>query len=182
MPRPGTVVDLVHPLVLLAIITFLPHNLWTWIQIPLYLVFFKFFWLWCGFVAEMKKEVGKEEVGLSSDTMIVMVMVTPRPPSSLTLVFAKEGRGICCTRGKLSGRARWKRRRRWVKKVEGGRRWFRRVEEEEGEAKGRRRRIVRLSCGLENLRLYLPRQGCFLQCQDQGSSEVPYIRGTIPVS
>ena len=67
VPRPGTVVDLVHPLVLFAIITFLPHNLWTWIQIPLYLVFFKFFWLWCGFVAEMKKEVAREEVGLSSD-------------------------------------------------------------------------------------------------------------------
>ena len=66
VPRPGTVVDLVHPLVLLAIITFLPHNLWTWIQIPLYLVFF---WLWCGFVAKMKKEVGREreEVGLRSD-------------------------------------------------------------------------------------------------------------------
>ena len=61
--RPGTVVDLVHPLVLLAIITLLPHNLWTWIQIPLYLVFFKFFWLWCGFVAKMKKEVAREEVG-----------------------------------------------------------------------------------------------------------------------
>ena len=69
LPRPGTVVDLVHPLLLLAIVTFLPHNLWTWIQIPLYLVFFKFFWLWCGFVAEMKKEVAREEVGLSSDTV-----------------------------------------------------------------------------------------------------------------
>ena len=115
-------VDLVHPLLLLAIVTFLPHNLWTWIQIPLYLVFFKFFWLWCGFVAEMKKEVAREEVGLSSDTMIVIVMVTSRPPSSLTLVFAKEGRGICCTRGKLSARARWERRRKWVRKVEGGRR------------------------------------------------------------
>ena len=67
--RPGTVVDLVHPLVLLAIMTFLPHNLWTWIQILLYLVFFEFFWLWCGFVAKMKKEVGREreEVGLRSD-------------------------------------------------------------------------------------------------------------------
>ena len=51
-----------HPLVLLAIITFLPHNLWTWIQIPLYLVFFKFFWLWSGFVAKMKEEVAREEV------------------------------------------------------------------------------------------------------------------------
>ena len=63
--RPGTVVDLVHPLVLMAIITFLPHNLWTWIQILLYLVFFEFFWLWCGFVAKMKKEVAREEVGFN---------------------------------------------------------------------------------------------------------------------
>ena len=62
MTRPGTVVDVVHPLILLTVITFLPHNLWTWIQIPLYLVFFKFFWLWCGFVAKMKKEVAREEV------------------------------------------------------------------------------------------------------------------------
>ena len=60
--RPGAVVDLAHPLVLLFTITFLPHNLWLWIQIPLYIVFFKFFWTWCGYVAEMKKEAEKEQV------------------------------------------------------------------------------------------------------------------------
>ena len=60
--RPGAVVDLAHPLVLLFTITFLPHNLWLWIQIPLYIVFFKFFWTWCGYVAELKKEAEKEQV------------------------------------------------------------------------------------------------------------------------
>ena len=97
--------------------------------------------------------------------VITMVMLTPRPLYCLTLVCAKEEKDICCTSGKLSDR---RVRRRWPRKGKGGRRSWRRVK---GEARGRRR-AARHSCGLENLRLHLPRQGCFLLCHNQESSEV----------
>ena len=85
---------------------------------------------------------------------MVMVMSTFRPPSCLTSVCAKEGKDICCTSGKLSGRARMERRRRLTKGEGRKRRAKAKVK--------RRRKIARLSCGSENLPLHLPRQGCFL--------------------
>ena len=120
--RPGAVVDLAHPLVLLFTITFLPHNLWLWIQIPLYIVFFKFFWTWCGYVAEMKKEAEKEEVYTDCRNVLSMSYVTcsTRLLSFLTLACAKEEKDIFCTSGRLSlwtrrlwsWTGRWRTRRR----------------------------------------------------------------------
>ena len=97
---------------------------------------------------------------------MVMVMSTFRPPSSLTLACAKEGKDIGCTRGKLSERARME-RKRWMTKGEG-----RRGRVEEKARRGRRIWNARHFCGLENLPLHLPRQGYLLLCQDQESSEM----------
>ena len=60
--RPGTVVNLVHPLMILLLITFLPHNLWWWLQLPLYCIVFKLLWIWCSFVASLKENIARGKV------------------------------------------------------------------------------------------------------------------------
>ena len=60
--RPGTVVNLVHPFMILLLITFLPHNLWWWLQLPLYCIVFKLLWIWCSFVASLKENIARGKV------------------------------------------------------------------------------------------------------------------------
>ena len=72
---PGTIINILHPLVIFLSATLLPHCFSFWIQIPLYLAFLHIASKWCHFVAKLK--VQRRKQGDRSNTILpTLVMCT----------------------------------------------------------------------------------------------------------
>merc|ERR1712013_586912 len=56
---PGTIINIVHPLIIFMSVTLFPHNFSIWIQITIYLSFLLLFIKWCKYVTRLKTGLRK---------------------------------------------------------------------------------------------------------------------------
>ena len=58
---PGTIINILHPVVILLSTSLLPHSYSFWIQVPLYLFFLFALSKWCRYVAMLKERMKKQQ-------------------------------------------------------------------------------------------------------------------------
>ena len=66
---PGTIINIVHPLIIFMSVTLLPHSFSIWIQITIYLAFLLLFIKWCKYVTRLKAGLRKDNNNTMMPTM-----------------------------------------------------------------------------------------------------------------